>query len=108
MFPPLSVTITNGGSYAPETIPTVSFTVSTTKGEVAPSASASMGLKTIDVSAGGRGYTTAPAVTLLGGGGQAASAVANMGIPTTGLSAVTLGSGGSGYVTAPTVTLVGG
>ena len=67
-----------------------------------------MGLKTIDVSAGGRGYTTAPAVTLLGGGGQAASAVANMGIPTTGLSAVTLGSGGSGYVTAPTVTLVGG
>lgn len=104
----LPVTITNGGSYAPGTIPEVSFTVPVTNGYVAPGATALMGLRTIDVSAGGRGYTTAPAVTFLGGGGQAASAVANMGIPTTGPSAVTLGSGGSGYVTAPTVTLVGG
>ena len=105
----LPATILSGGGYAPGTIPTVSFNLaSSANGEVAPSATALMGLQNITIGNGGRGYVTAPAVVLSGGGGQGASAVANMTIPTSGASAVTIGNGGSGYTSAPTVTIVGG
>ncbi len=54
----------------------------------------------------GTGYTSAPSVTISGGGGTGATATATVagGV----ISGVTIGSGGSGYTTAPTVTFSGG
>lgn len=55
---------------------------------------------------GGSGYTSAPSVTLTGGGGTGATAVATVaGGAVTGISLVTVGSG---YTTAPTVNITGG
>ena len=101
----LPVTVTSGGSYAPGVIPEVSFTVPVTNGEVAPGATALMGLRNINVISGGTGYQTAPAVTITGGGGQSASASAVMRVKP---GVITPQSGGVGYATAPTVQLVGG
>ncbi|MFT8655945.1 MAG: DUF3383 family protein [Acetobacter papayae] len=57
----------------------------------------------ITISAGGTGYTTAPTVTLTGGGGTGAEATATVsGGAVTGI-AVT--AGGSGYTSVPTVTI---
>src|ERR1700676_642503 len=50
----------------------------------------------------GSGYTSAPTVTLTGGGGSGATAVAAIS-PTGGVTSVTLTSAGSGYTAAPTV-----
>lgn len=59
----------------------------------------------ITVTAGGSGYTSAPAVTLAGGGGTGASATATITGPVT---SITINAGGSGYTSAPTVTFTGG
>ena len=101
----LPVMVTNGGAYAPGTIPGVSFTVPVLDGEVAPAATALMGLRTINLTSGGIGYQTAPAVTITGGGGQAAAAVAVMGVP---IGTIAPQSGGVGYALPPTVQLIGG
>jgi trimeric autotransporter adhesin len=52
---------------------------------------------------GGRGYVYAPTVTVLGGGGSGATAIANI----TGgvVTSITAVNAGSGYSSAPTVTL---
>ncbi|KKS83891.1 MAG: Carbohydrate-binding protein [Candidatus Gottesmanbacteria bacterium GW2011_GWA1_43_11] len=59
-----------------------------------------------DVVSGGCCYTSAPTVTILGGGGTGASATATI----TGgkVSAVTVTNGGSGYTSVPSVTFTGG
>jgi FtsP/CotA-like multicopper oxidase with cupredoxin domain len=62
----------------------------------------------ITISTGGSGYTSVPAVTISGGGGTGATAVATID-PTTGaVTAIDLPSVGSGYTTAPDVTITGG
>ena len=57
----------------------------------------------ITVTAGGSGYTTAPTVSITGGGGSGAAGTAVVvgGVVTS----ITVTAGGSGYTTAPTVSL---
>ena len=64
------------------------------------------GITGIAVTAGGSGYTTAPAVSFSGGSGSGAAATATVvaGVVT----AVTITDPGSGYTTAPTVAFTGG
>ena len=54
----------------------------------------------------GSGYTTAPSVTITGGGG--ASATANATVATGTVNAVILTEAGSGYTSPPTVSFAGG
>ena len=60
---------------------------------------------TATVSAGGTGYTTAPTVTITGGGGTGAVGTAYVSNGT--VTAITI-SEGTGYTSAPTITLAGG
>ena len=53
----------------------------------------------------GYGYTTAPSIVFIGGGGSGAAATAVIGNGTVGIITVT--NGGSGYASAPTVTFSG-
>lgn len=64
------------------------------------------GVSSIPVATGGSGYLSAPVVTISGGGGTGASAVAvvSEGVVT----GITITSTGTGYTTAPVVTLDGG
>jgi uncharacterized repeat protein (TIGR01451 family) len=85
--------------------PVVSFSGGT--GGTSATASISSGaVSAIAVTSGGSGYTSAPAVYLLGGGGVGATATATIsgGVVT----AITVTSGGSGYTSAPAVTFSGG
>ena len=61
---------------------------------------------TINVTAGGSGYTSAPTVAITGGGGSGATATATL----TGdaVTSVTITAGGSGFTSVPTVTFTGG
>ena len=64
------------------------------------------GVSSIPVTTGGAGYLDIPIVTISGGGGVGASAVATVsGGDVTG---ITILSPGTGYTSAPTVTLFGG
>ena len=64
------------------------------------------GVSTIPVATGGAGYLDTPIVTINGGGGIGAAAVANVsGGAVTGIAIV---NPGTGYTSAPTVTLFGG
>jgi hypothetical protein len=58
------------------------------------------------VTAGGTGYMAAPTVTLTGGGGTGATAVAT--IANGQVTSVTITNPGSGYTSAPTITFTGG
>jgi hypothetical protein len=53
----------------------------------------------------GSGYTSAPTVTLSGGGGSGATAVANTATASGVITSVTLTSGGSGYTAQPNVSI---
>ena len=57
----------------------------------------------INVVSGGSGYTTAPAVTISGGGGSGATAHAT--ISGGAVTAITVDNPGSGYTSTPTVTV---
>ncbi len=64
------------------------------------------GVSTIPVATNGAGYLDTPIVTISGGGGVGATAVANVfGGHVTG---ITITSPGTGYTSAPSVTLFGG
>jgi autotransporter-associated beta strand protein len=64
------------------------------------------GVSSIPVTVGGVGYLDTPIITISGGGGVGATAVANVfGGSVTG---ITITSPGTGYTSAPTVTLFGG
>ena len=59
----------------------------------------------VDLINAGSGYTSAPGIRFIGGGGSGAAATATIG---TGIvNIVSLNSGGSGYSTAPTITFTG-
>jgi FtsP/CotA-like multicopper oxidase with cupredoxin domain len=60
-------------------------------------------INTINLTGGGSGYTSAPAVTITGGGGTGALATAT--ITNGAVTAINLLSVGSGYTTAPTITI---
>jgi FtsP/CotA-like multicopper oxidase with cupredoxin domain len=60
----------------------------------------------IHVAAGGTGYTSAPKVTLIGGGGTGAVLTAT--IAGGAVTAINVTNGGSGYVSNPTITITGG
>jgi hypothetical protein len=63
-------------------------------------------ISSIEVTAGGSGYTSSPLVSIVGGGGQGASATA---IITKGsVSRILVNNGGSGYTSQPQITIVGG
>ena len=63
-------------------------------------------LDSIEVTAGGSGYTESPLVSIVGGGGSGATATA---IITKGaVSRVLINDGGTGYTSQPTITIVGG
>jgi autotransporter-associated beta strand protein len=65
------------------------------------------GVSSIPVATGGAGYLDTPIVTITGGGGAGATAVAN--ISSGGaVTNITITSPGTGYTSAPTVTLFGG
>ena len=64
------------------------------------------GVSSIVVSAGGSGYVDTPIVTISGGGGTGAAALATV---TNGVvTGITVKNPGTGYTSAPTVTLMGG
>jgi hypothetical protein len=63
-------------------------------------------LQTINVSAGGTGYTSSPNVNISGGGGFGATATAT--VSAGAVTAINITNPGSGYTTAPTITLTGG
>ncbi len=70
----------------------------------------SSGVYKITVSTGGSGYTSTPSVTISGGGGTGAQAVAQTtGNTTAGYSVggIVITNAGSGYTSAPTVTVDG-
>jgi autotransporter-associated beta strand protein len=70
-------------------------------------APAGNGVANIPVTSGGAGYLDTPIVTIAGGGGVGATAVAN--ISSGGaVTNITITSPGTGYTSAPTVTLFGG
>jgi len=79
------------------------FAITSTQPLLAP---AGDGVSSIPVATGGTGYLSTPIVTISGGGGAGATAVATMaGGVVTG---ITITSPGTGYTSAPTVTLFGG
>ena len=63
-------------------------------------------LNIITVTNGGTGYTGVPTISITGGGGTGATAIANLinGVVT----AITVTNGGSGYTGTPTITITGG
>lgn len=60
----------------------------------------------IDLISGGTGYTIAPTVTITGGGGEGATAVATVNLAGN-VTGIAMTNKGSGYVSQPTVTLSG-
>ena len=62
-------------------------------------------VRTISVTNGGSGYTTAPSVTLSGGGGNGATASCSIDEQTGAVTAITIINGGDDYTSAPTVTI---
>lgn len=69
-------------------------------------ATAGRGVASATVGAGGTGYTSAPTVTISGGGGTGATAVAT--ISGGAVTAVTITNPGIGYTSAPTIAFSGG
>ena len=63
------------------------------------------GLTSVTIATGGSGYVGAPIVTITGGGGTGATAVADFDAATGTVTGITITSPGSGYTSAPTVTL---
>jgi autotransporter-associated beta strand protein len=66
------------------------------------------GLTSIALATGGSGYVGAPIVTITGGGGTGATAVADFDAATGTVTGITITSAGSGYTSTPTVTLAHG
>jgi FtsP/CotA-like multicopper oxidase with cupredoxin domain len=64
-------------------------------------------LSSITITNVGAGYTTAPLVSITGGGGSGAAATAVLSVAGT-VSGFTISSIGSGYINNPTVTITGG
>jgi hypothetical protein len=89
--------------------PTVSFAPPASQFGVQAQGSASIqggNVVVISVTNPGSGYTSAPAITISGGGGSSANAIAVLGSGI--VTGITLTEAGSGYTSPPTVTISGG
>ncbi len=75
-------------------------------GTVAPTVALAGSVELITVGSGGSGYTSAPTVTITGGGGTGATAVAVL--DGGEVAEINIVNHGSGYTSTPTVTLTGG
>ena len=64
------------------------------------------GVDAITITSGGTGYTTAPTISIPGGGGSGAAATAT--VSGGEVTAITITSGGTGYTSAPTISITGG
>ena len=60
----------------------------------------------INIANAGSGYTTAPQITISGGGGSGATAVASIGVGGK-ITSITVTNPGTGYLTAPNITING-
>jgi hypothetical protein len=113
------VTVTNrGGGYT--SIPTVGFTSAPSGGKTATAVAEMIGgivvcndnvdpkaksVQNVLITNAGFGYTVAPSVRFIGGGGSGARATATIGDGIVGVITVT--NGGSGYITPPVITFTG-
>lgn len=84
----------------------IRFAVGWSDGTAAPTVAAKGSLDEIAVTSGGSGYTSAPTVTLTGGGGSGATAVAVL--DDDQVVAINITNPGTGYTSAPTVGFTGG
>lgn len=75
-------------------------------GTAAPTIAASGSVELISVTSGGSGYTSAPTVSITGGGGSGATAVAVL--DDDEVVAINVVNHGTGYTSTPTVSLTGG
>ena len=66
---------------------------------------AAQSVQSVEIVNPGFGYTVAPKIRFIGGGGSGAAAVASIGDGIVGIITVT--DGGSGYTTSPTITFTG-
>jgi hypothetical protein len=112
-----AVTITNGGS-GYTSAPTITFTgggggsgatgtvtVNIPQADIVATTAAS-GVSAVTVTNGGGGFTSAPTVSISGGGGSGATGVATLSGGR--IVAVTITNAGTGYTSAPTVSFSGG
>ena len=101
-----SITIDNVGSnYDAASPPTATISGGAGSGATAEVV-VNGSLDSIDVTAGGSGYTSSPLVAIVGGGGTGASATA---IITKGaVSRILINEGGTGYTSQPQISIVGG
>lgn len=113
------VTVTNrGGGYT--STPTVGFSSAPTGGETASAIAEMIGgivvcndntnpssksVQKVLITNPGYGYTVAPGVRFIGGGGNGATGISSIGDGIVGI--ITITNSGSGYVSAPTITFTG-
>jgi hypothetical protein len=113
------VTITNrGGGYT--TIPTVGFSSAPIGGKTAIASAKMIGgivvcndntnpqaksVQSVEIINPGYGYTVAPGVRIIGGGGSGATGIASIGNGIVGI--ITLTNAGSGYAAPPTISFSG-
>ena len=62
-------------------------------------------VQSVEITNAGFGYTVAPQVRFIGGGGKGATGIASIGDGVVGI--ITITNAGSGYVTPPTITFTG-
>ena len=109
-----TVNVTNPGTGYTSATPTVAITVSSHSASCASvAATATLGhtLQSVNLTSGGAGYTSSPAVGFAAtvSAGSVPSITANLGGSSPGsVVAITLTNPGSGYTSAPSVTLTGG
>ena len=86
------------------TIDSNGFAITIAQPLLAPTGS---GVSSIAVTTGGANYAAPPLVTISGGGGSGATAIATVDAAGV-LTGITVTNPGTGYTSAPTITLVGG
>lgn len=84
----------------------VDWSLGMSDGTSVPTVTPATGVQSINLRAGGTGYTTAPTVALTGGGGTGATATAT--VSGGSVTGITVTNPGSGYTSAPTVAFTGG
>lgn len=95
--------VKDGSGYSAATVTIVDPEASATT-----SVGGSVAVSSLVLNAGGTRYTSAPSVSITGGGGSSATATAALLNSTWGLAGLTLTGGGSDFTSTPAVTFTGG